>query len=131
MSFAQQTGSLINHLQARGVKGQPTPEVGMGATLLCYPDCRPATITKVESLRGKTYVTVQEDNAERTDKNGMSECQDYVFTRNVDGSESTFRTDKNGMWERVYKNPETGRWIKSSTGGLRIGQRDKYHDFSF
>lgn len=32
MKLGTQTGSVINHLYSRGVIGQPTPEVGMGAT---------------------------------------------------------------------------------------------------
>ena len=131
MSFAQQTGSLVNHLYARGVKGQPTPEVGMGATLLSHTDRHAATITSVETIRGKTYITVQEDKSYRTDKNGMSECQDYEYSRDPNGCKQTFRTDKNGMWERVYFNEVTKRWKKTDCGGLRIGSRNTYHDFSF
>lgn len=131
MSFANQTGSLVNHLYAREVNGQPTPEVGMGATLLSYTDRHAATITNVETIRGVMYITVQEDKSVRTDKNGMSECQDYEYSRDPNGREQTFRVGKSGMWERVYKNPETGRWKKTDCGGLRIGHRNTYHDFSF
>lgn len=131
MSFAQQTGSLVNHLHARGVKGQPTPEVGMAATMLSYSDRHAATISQVETIRGKLYITVQEDTAVRVDKNGFSECQDYEYSPNPNGRTETFRQDAQGMWERVYKNPETGRWKKSQCGGLRIGHRESYHDFSF
>ena len=132
MSFAQQTGSLINHLYARGVNGQPTPEVGMGATMLSYTDRHAATITAVETIRGKTYVTVQKDTAVRIDNNSFSECQEYEYSPNPNGRVQTFRTDKNGMWERVNKNHVTGRWKKSQCGGgLLIGHRESYHDFSF
>jgi hypothetical protein len=131
MSYAQQTGSLVNHLHARGVVGQPTPVVGMGATLLSYTDRHGATIIDVQTIRGVTYITVQEDNSVRIDKNGMSESQEYEYTRDPNGRTETFRTAKNGMWERVYKNPETNRWNRSSTGGVRIGDRNTYHDFSF
>lgn len=131
MSYAQQTGSLVNHLFARGVKGQPTPEVGMGATLLSYTDRHAATICSVETIRGTLYISVQEDNAVRTDSNGMSESQEYTYTPNPDGYVKTFRLGKKGMWEAVYKNPETGRWNVSQVGGLRIGSRETYHDFSF
>lgn len=131
MSYAQQTGSLVNHLQARGVKGQPTPEVGMGATLLSYTDRHPGTIISVETVRSVVYLEVQEDNYKRIDSNGMSECQDYEFTCNPNGAINTFRQGKDGMWEKVYKNPETGRWKKTDSRGLRIGERDRYYDFSF
>jgi hypothetical protein len=131
MSFAQQTGSMVNHLYARGVNGQPTPVVGMGATLLFYSDRRAATITKVELIRGKLYLTVQEDYSVRTDKNGMSECQDYDYTPNPTGRVQLFRQGKTGMWEQVRKNSETGRYVKTDVGGLRIGSRNTYYDFSF
>lgn len=131
MSYAQQTGSLVNNLYARQVKGQPTPEVGMGATMLSYTDRSAATITAVETIRGKIYITVQEDKSVRTDKNGMSECQDYEYSRDENGRVQTFRQAANGMWERVYKNTETNRWKKTDCGGLRIGSRNTYHDFSF
>jgi hypothetical protein len=130
MSFAQQTGSMVNHLYARGVNGQPTPMVGMGATLLFYSDRRAATITKVETIRGKVYLEVQEDTSVRTDKNDMSECQDYDYSPNPNGRVQTFRQAANGMWERVYKG-DTGRWKKTDCGGLRIGSRDTYYDFSY
>jgi hypothetical protein len=131
MSFASQTGSMVNHLYARGVKGQPTPVVDMPATLLFYSDRHAATISKVETIRGKLYITVQEDNAVRIDKNGMSEIQEYEYSRNPNGREMMFRQAANGMWEGVRKNAETGRFKKTDVGGLRIGTRESYHDFSF
>jgi len=131
MSYAQQTGSLVNHLFARGVKGQPTPEVGMGATLLSYTDRHAATICKVETIRGVLYIGVQADNAVRIDKNGMSESQEYSYLPDPNGYVQMFRLGKSGMWEAIVKNTETGRWKKTNNGGLRIGHRETYHDFSF
>lgn len=60
-----------------------TPKVGDGATLQMYTDRHACTVIAV-SPSGK-QVTLQEDTATRTDKNGMSECQSYTFARNPNG----------------------------------------------
>lgn len=122
---------MINQILSRAVNGQPTPTFGMGATILHYSDRDPATIVEVTVLKGITYLEVQEDNAIRTDKNGMSECQDYQFSPNPNGRKYRFRQEKNGMWQYIVYNEETGRWNKKQGASLRIGERDKYYDFSF
>tara|TARA_B100000508_G_scaffold27485_1_gene20236 strand:+ start:91923 stop:92144 length:222 start_codon:yes stop_codon:yes gene_type:complete len=71
---------------------------------------------------------VQEDNYTRTDKNGMSECQKYEYSRNPEGCTSRWRLNGD-KWERVYKSAETGRWRKSRTGGLMLDHRERYYDF--
>jgi hypothetical protein len=129
--MSQQFGSLTNHLDAAGVIGQPTPTVGMGATILHWSDRDPATIVKVENLGKAILLTVQVDKYERTDGNGMSECQSYKFSPNPEGALYTFKQAKNGRWQQVSLNPETGRWNVAKGLGLRIGERDRYYDFSF
>jgi hypothetical protein len=111
MKLGSETGSLINHVMSReSVK----PEIGMGATILCWSDRHAATIIKMTPKS----VTVQRDKAIRTDKNGMSESQDYTYERNENGSISTFRLTKRG-------------WRNKSGEGLRIGDRREYYDYSF
>lgn len=129
MRLGTETGSLTNHLLSRAVIGQPEPTVGMGATILSWTDRHAGTIIKVWKERGMRLVEVQEDFAERTDSNGMSECQDYAYTPNPAGLVTTFGFFKTG-WANVYL-AETGRYRKSGSYGLRIGERDKHHDFSF
>lgn len=131
MKLGTQTNSLTNHLLARGVVGQPEPEVGMGATVLCWTDRNPATIVAVRTLRGHLYIDVQEDKAERTDNNGLSEEQHYSYEPNPRGYVNTYRREKNGMWAAVTFNTTTQRWNKTDGHGLRIGSREKYRDFSF
>lgn len=131
MKLGTQTASLVNHLQSRAVIGQPEPVVGMGATILGWSDRHPATVVETFTAGKFLYIVVQADNYKRVDKNGMSECQDYEFTPNLEGSKTTYRRGADGKWQGVYKNPESGRWIQSKGNGLRIGERDKYHDFSF
>ena len=127
MKLGTETGSLTNYLKS-GTKGQPVPVVGMGATLLSWTDRYPATI--IEVLKGGKVIIVQEDNAVRVDNNGMSECQDYEFTPNPDATKRYYKLDKNNAYRDAYLN-ENGRLIFGGGRQLRIGERDKYHDYSF
>jgi hypothetical protein len=132
MKLGRETGSLINHLQSVATRGQPTPAVGMGATVLGWTDRHAATIIDVFNVGKTQYVTVQYDDSRRTDTNGMSESQTYEYTPNPYGIKETYRfSGQTGQWQAVRKNTETGRWKKTSGYGLRIGVREKYHDFSF
>ena len=130
MKAGTQTGSLVNHLYSRMTNGQPEPVVGMGATLLSWTDRNPATITSVQKVGKFTIIGVKGDNYKRIDSNGMSENQEYEYTPNPDAAELFFRFDGK-FWSRVRMNPETKRWNKIDSGGIRIGSRQKYHDFSF
>ena len=115
------TGSLINLLAANS--NNPTvPVVGMGATIIGYTDRNPATVVEI-SKNGKT-LTVQMDDAKRTDANGMSESQSYEFTSNPDGAKRVYTLRKNGQWIAQ------GDSIKNG-GRIQLGHRSKYYDFSF
>ena len=122
-----QTASLINHLYLRTECG--APYVGMPATLLSWTDRTPGTVIEVNMT--KRYIVVQEDNATRTDANGMSDGQSYEYTRNPNGSTSIFRKNKRGEWVLHYRNPETNRLVQSRGPGLMLGKREKYYDYSF
>ena len=113
-----QTGSLINHIISGS--GMASPEIGMGATQLCWSDRHACTITEV-SKSGKRIGVVR-DNAERTDKNGMSDSQDYSFTPGT-GSPMYYTLRKNGAWVREGDSMNGSR--------LAIGKRSEYHDYSF
>jgi hypothetical protein len=127
MKLGTQTGSLINHVLSRAVIGQPEPVVGMGATLLCWTDRHAATVIRVEG----NLVTVQRDNAKRIDSNGLSESQTYEYSANPNAATYTFRRTGHGTWQAVRFNANTKRWSKVEGEGLRLGERDTYHDFSF
>lgn len=114
------TGSVTNHSLGISTKGQPDPYVGMGVTMLFWTDRHPATVIEV---KGKT-ITIQEDHAERADDNGMSEVQKYVYARNFRGPTHTFTLRKNGAWVKKGEPMKGGQ-------RLRVGSREKYHDFSF
>lgn len=123
MKLGTETGSTSNWLMS-GTKGQPIPQVGMGATILMWTDRHAATIAKVEEFKSGARkgivraIHVQEDKAIRVDTNGMSESQEYRFEPQPENPTLIFRLRKNG----AYKGPG---------GQLRIGERSKYHDYSF
>jgi hypothetical protein len=129
MKLGTQTGSLTNHILSRAVIGQPTPVVGMGATVLGWTDRHACTIVDVNAFCDT--IIVQEDNFTRADDNGISENQTYTYERNPTGAVYVFKKDKHGKWYEVRVNPKTGRYNKTGGPGLRIGERAQYHDFSF
>ena len=91
---------------------------GDGATIHYGSDAYPYTITKV--YKDLKHLEIQEDDYKRTDKNGMSENQEYDYIPNPNGKVYKLRLNKNNNWvttpggERVY------------TGGRR-----RYYDYSF
>ena len=113
-----QTGSLTNLLMSRS--RQSNPEVGMGATEIMWTDRRAYTIVEV---RNPKTIVVQEDNAKRTDNNGMSESQRYEFTPNLEGEKIVVTLRKNGKWIRRGES-QNGR-------SFVVGYRTAYHDYSF
>lgn len=61
-------------------------------------------------------------DAERTDNNGMSECQSYKYTSNEENPICIIRRHKNG---RFYLPNDKG-------SSFRLGKEPKrYYDFSF
>lgn len=130
MKLGKETASVNNWMSSNAIIGQPTPEVGMGCTILGWTDRHPATIVEVTKDRGAVLLKVQEDEYRRVDGNGMSEDQRYLYSPDPNGQIHWYRQDKSGRWTEVKLNPETGRYCKQG-GGLRIGEREKYHDFSF
>ena len=132
MQLGKQTASINNHLLSRAVIGQPSPKLGMGATLLAWTDRYAGTITGITLNGGKvTRIEVTRDIATRTDRNGLSECQKFTFERDARALPYHFRQNKRGMWEQIFFNEETQRWNKSDGYGLRIGERDHYIDPHF
>jgi len=118
-------------LQERMVVGAPAPTVGMGATMTSYSR-HAGTIIKVEKAGKGLLVHVQQDNVKRIDSNGILKSQDYEFSPNTNGSVYYYKQkEPNCRWVQMYINPETGRFNKKDAGGLFVGERDEYYDFSF
>lgn len=127
MKLGTETNSLTNHLYSRMTIGAPEPTIGMGATLLRWTDRTACTVTAIEG----NIITVTEDEAIRTDDNGMSESQAYDYSPNPNGATYQFRRNRRGQWVNVVRNDATGRMVKAGGPGLLIGERCAYHDYSF
>ena len=122
------TASLHNHIYNSMTIGAPEPQVGLGATITHWTDRDAGTVISWDG----SVIAVQEDEAKRTDNNGMSEAQDYEYSPNPSGRVWHFRRDKTNAWRFIVRNEKTGRWnIASSGPGLVLGFRRKYYDFSF
>jgi hypothetical protein len=106
---------------------EPEPTVGMGVTMLSWSDRDAGTIIEVNTK--KRYIAVTEDDAKRIDNNGISEGQEYEYTTCLDGCITYYKKDKNGQWRKCYYN-ENNRMV-FGRGGLILGRREKYYDFSF
>jgi hypothetical protein len=117
--LGSQTGSLINHVMSGSKDAEP--QVGMGATMLLWSDRHACTIVEVSP--NKKRIGVQQDNAKRTDNNGMSDSQSYAYSPNVNAPVKYYTLRKNGAWVRE------GESMKGSR--IAIGYRAEFHDFSF
>jgi len=113
--FNKETGKLED------VYKEVEYKVGDAATILYYSDRSPATIIEI-SEDGRT-VKVQEDKATRIDTNGMSDCQDYEYERDPQGSVHTFKLNRRGDFT------DNGK-VDYGTK-LGFGWREKYFDYSF
>lgn len=95
-----------------------TPEVGMGVTLCVGSDRSPGTIVKV-SPSGKTFEFTR-DAYMRTDSNGLSEEQSYVFLPQEDGPRYTARYSQ-----------KFGRYRTRGGQTVGVGFRSAYWDPCF
>jgi hypothetical protein len=98
------------------------PVLNEAATVLSYSDRYPCTVISVTDKE----VIVQEDHARRIDSNGMSETQNYDYSRNENGRTFTYRKVKSGR--------RKGQWREGGLTagcGIIFGTREKYYDFSF
>jgi len=112
-------GSFHNLMFSNGK--YKTPEVGMGATELCWSDRHAYTI--VEVVNDKTIV-VQRDDAIRVDNYGMTDAQKYEYNQNTNNNKCTVTLRKNGRWVT------SGQRAKGGTTWM-IGSREEYYDFTF
>ena len=132
MNAGRDTGSVMNHLNSR-MRGGPEPEVGMGCTRLQWTDRTACTVKAIENGKdGKPKVIlVQHDKAIRTDTNGMSESQIYIYEPDSQAPTYNYKRTKDGGWRRCYKS-SANRWVHGEeTEMLLVGLRDHYHDYSF
>jgi hypothetical protein len=112
----QRYGSLQN-LLATSEPTSNAPKPGDGATIYWWTDRTPATVERVEIVRGRTRVHLIEDRAIRTDGLGMTDAQSYRFEPDPDGRRFEARLIR-------------GRWMAGGQG-VTFGHRSAYRDFSF
>ena len=101
--------------------------IGDGVTINYYSDEKPATIIEIDT-KGK-WIKVQEDNAKRIDNNGMSDSQDYEYSRNPNGRIHTFY--KTRRKDRTLFT-DTGRYAYNQYGiYLTLKFRRAYFDYTY
>ena len=128
MKLGTQTASLVNHVMAN--QGAPeTISIGDPATILGWSDRHPATVIHVFKKGKYFYIEVQQDSAKWVGDVEMSDSQEWEYSRDPNGRTTTWRID-NGF-KRVDLSLTTGRYLLSGTGGLIIGRREKFYDYSF
>lgn len=94
------------------------PEIGMAATICHWTDRTPATVVKV-SHKGRKIV-LQEDKAIRTDKDGISDQQSYLYEIDPNGQLYYATLRKDGSYRLIGGKQQAA-----------LGSRRKYHDYSF
>jgi len=112
-------GSLDNILE-EGIIVDNKIEIGIGVTMLNWTDRTPGTIIEVDPKC--KWIKIQEDSYKRIDNLGMSDSQDYEYSRNLNGSVKTYKKN------RLGKYTDNG---KKDGCGLIIGYRERYYDYSF
>lgn len=142
MKLGSQTGSVINHLLARGTIGQPDVKVGMGVTILGWTDRHPGTIFRVFKHRinkslSVPAIEVRADNYKVVKGSCHDGSAEYEYSVNVSGSRHYF-VFKDDAWREAYNQAamSTGEIklklaTKGNGHGLRIGSREEYYDPSF
>jgi hypothetical protein len=136
VKLGTQTGSVINHLHARATIGQPTPVVGMGATILLWTDRCAGTIIEVKELATSTRwqheIRVQRDRSKVVAGSGHDGSAVYSFEPNPNGPVEIFRSRRDGgQWVACRTNDKGNVVVQNSGHGLRIGEREEYRDPSF
>jgi hypothetical protein len=94
------------------------PSVGMGATIQYWSDRKAGTIIRVD-YNGRRLV-IQLDKPIRIDQNGMSECQEYEYHRNPEGTIYIATLRKDG-----------GYRVSKTKMSVALDVRDEYYDYSF
>lgn len=127
MQPIQPDPSLVTSILDQRHENSPRPSIGMGATILGWTDRYAGTVIEVSQDR----ITIQEDHSTRTDKNGDSSDQVYVYSKNDKGLLHHFGR-RGGSWVHVIHKESSGTWQRKEGGyDLLLGKRDHFFDFSY
>lgn len=101
-------------------------KIGDGATICYYSDREPCTI--IDIADNGSWIKVQVDHAKRIDNYGMSECQEYEYSRDENGRVYVFKRTRKD--KSMYTDNGVSKW---GNYGMRLsfGGRRKYFDYSF
>lgn len=106
-----------------------TIKVGDGVTEYLWSDRVPYEVTKVIDQK---HIFIRPMDYERTDSNGMSECQDYKYISNPNHKEIEMRFKYNHWYEiQRYTDKEGKPHRRSIKKNISIGVMERYYDFSF
>ena len=136
MKLGTQTKSLMNYVSSITTRGQPTPVVGMGATILLWTDRQASTIQKVTEIGGSKRwlweIEVTEDRETLVSGSVPDESATYRYESRPDGHRLTFRFNRlQQKWIEGRINARTGLFNITHGCGLMIGKRSGYRDPSF
>lgn len=100
------------------------PVVGMGATISVGSDRYPYTVCEVIT---ENRILIQADDYRRTDKNGVSESQEYEYTPQPDSLRIEIKRRKDPR----YLNAWFGKGGKKNGERYYVGSRRCFQDPSF
>ena len=122
-------------------------KVGVGVTEYGWSDRHPYEVTKVIDQK---HFFIRPMNYKRTDSNGMSDCQDYEYSSNLEAKEieivrrynAWYRVERltkddkyakyKALTENQRKKLEEGKEIKKYYKmSISIGVMERYYDYSF
>jgi hypothetical protein len=124
MKLGTETGSLVNHVMS---KAGTKPEVGKGATELLWSDRHAYFVNEVS--KDKKECVIERAKAVRTDKNGMSECQDYEYHRDPNAVPIKLRFRYKQWMQQDYD--EIQKKFVYTKINIKFGFMQEYYDFSF
>ena len=96
------------------------PEIGMGATEMCWSDRHPWTVVAVYS---ENKCMLQKDSVKAKEGDHPMGHQEWEITPNPQGITAIVTRRRNGQWHHVNR--------AMNTTGFVLGQRRYYYDWSF
>lgn len=90
-------GSINNRIEENQMYCEEI-KVGTYATEYMWSDRHAYEVVEVFD---QNHVVIRQLIATRVDHNGMSECQDYEYAQNPNGSLEEIKKGRNGQWRRV------------------------------